>query len=72
MRKKLLDFVRTGKIDEALKNGEEFLIEMKNFYYSWTLLQSRFEDKKKDNLKGVYLWKTTQMKSIKSMLIYWN
>jgi serine/threonine protein kinase len=53
MKKKTLDLIREGKLDSALSAGEEFLSEIKDYYYSWILLQSRFQDKQNENLKGI-------------------
>lgn len=53
MKKKILDLIKDGKISESLNVGEEILSTMKNYYYSWMLLQSRFHDKSEANNKGI-------------------
>jgi len=53
MKNELVKLIRTGKLEIALTKGEEFLALMKDHYYGWAMLQSRYNDKKNEHLKGI-------------------
>ena len=53
MKEKIIDLIKAGELQKAFEIGEEVLGNLKDFYYTWTLLQSRYQDKKQENVKGL-------------------
>ncbi len=53
MKEDLIKLIRKGELQKALTKGEEFLKVMNDNYFLWTTLQSRFNDKKNQNTKGI-------------------
>ena len=53
MKERLIQLIRSGETKEAFEEGMAFLDKMKEHYYKWTTLQSKYNEKLNDNLKGV-------------------
>ena len=53
MKERLIHLLRSGDTKGAFEQGMAFLERMKDYYYKWTPLQSKFNEKSNDNLKGV-------------------
>ena len=53
MKKKLIKEIRSGNLSSAFTKGEEFLKTIYDHYYTWTMLQAKYNDKKNDNTKGI-------------------
>lgn len=53
MKEKIIELIKKGDLNDAFNEGEQFLHAMKDHYYSWVTLQSRYNDKEKENQKGI-------------------
>jgi len=71
MKEKLINLIRQGKLSKAFEEGESFLKIMNDHYYSWTMLQSKLNDVKNENTKGILNSEefTRQMNLINSQLL---
>ena len=60
MKEDLINLIRKGQLQDAFSSGESFLKKINEHYYSWITLQSRFNDKNNENIKGLLKKQQTQ------------
>ena len=53
MKNKIIHLVAKGEINKAIQQVELFLAELKDEYFEWIALKSRYNELTKNNSKGI-------------------
>lgn len=74
MKNKIINLVAKGEVNEAINQVEHFLEELKDEYFEWIALKSRYSELTKNNSKGVITQAeyTLGLNKINSLILNYN